>query len=102
MTSPFHHHQRGSLSPQRRARLFAERGGKCAVCTRKLSPGDDWDVDHIHALERGGTDDDGNLQVICGWCHTTKTAEDHSEAGKLRRSYTRHVVPQRFRKRGWR
>lgn len=101
--NPFEHAKRNSMTPQRRAKLFAMHGPYCAECTRKMGPGDDWDLDHIVALERGGTDDDANFQVLCEVCHTAKTGEDHAEAGKMRRSYTKTVVPKRFRqKRGWR
>ncbi len=104
MTNPFTHASRGRMSPQRIARVFAANGGKCAgACGRKLGPSDDYDIDHIIALENGGTDDDSNLQVLCSWCHTDKTADDHSTAGHARRAYTNHVVPKRFRKsKGWR
>lgn len=32
--------------------------------------------DHIKALSNGGTDDDSNIQCLCGPCHDQKTAED--------------------------
>lgn len=102
--NPFRHHERGSMSPQRIARIFAANDGRCWRCTRKLGPSDDYDIDHKIALENGGTDDDANLAPCCDWCHTDKTADDHAQAGKTRRSYTKHVVPKRLRGkgRGWR
>lgn len=102
MTSPFHHVPRGSMSPQRRARVFSAVGGKCHRCTRKLGPSDFWIVEHLHALECGGTDDDSNLGITCEWCLPEKNAEDHAEAGHIRRSATRHTVPSAFRKSRWR
>jgi 5-methylcytosine-specific restriction enzyme A len=103
MTSPFEHAKRRSMTPQRRARIFAAHDERCHKCTRKIRPGEDWDVDHVLALERGGTDDDDNLAPICEWCHTDKTADDHATAGHMRRGYTKHNVPGRFRKaKGWR
>lgn len=100
----FQHHKRGAMTAQRRARLFQERGGRCAgKCGRKLGPKDDWDLDHIIALENGGTDDDDNLRVLCDWCHSEKTSEDHATAGHGRRMATKHCVPKRFWKgNGWR
>lgn len=101
--TPFTHHKRGSMPAQRRARIFHDKGGRCHKCGRKLGPADDWDVDHILALENGGTDDDSNLAPICDWCHTDKTSDDHATAGHGRRMATKHCVPKRFRKgRGWR
>jgi len=103
MTSPWSHEKRGSMTPQRRARIFTARGGKCYRCERKLRPGDDYDIDHILALENGGTDEDDNLAPICDWCHEVKSGDDHGLAGHGRRMATRHCVPGRFRKgKGWR
>ena len=99
----FEHHKRGSMSAQRMARIFLARDGHCHRCTRKLGPADDWDVDHILALENGGTDDEANLAPCCSWCHVEKTGDDHALAGHGRRMATKHTVPKRFRKgRGWR
>lgn len=101
-TSTFVHAARGSMTAQRRARIFETCNGRCASCQRKLGPADDWDVDHTIALENGGTDDDTNLRVICDWCHTSKTADDHAQAGHGRRMAAKHRVPKRFRKgKGW-
>ena len=103
MTSTFTHAHRGAMTAQRRARIFEAGGGRCAVCSRKLGPADDWDADHLIAMENGGTDDDSNLRVVCEWCHDSKTADDHALAGHGRRMATKHRVPKRFRKgRGWR
>lgn len=103
MTSTFRHHKRGSMTPQRMARIFEAAGGRCHRCNRKLGPADDYDIDHLIALENGGTDDDTNLAPCCDWCHTDKTADDHALAGHGRRMATMHKVPRRFRRgRGWR
>ncbi len=103
MSNPFFHEKRKVFSPQERAKIFALAGGQCAQCTRKIMAGEDWDLDHRLALELGGDNSIGNMQVLCSWCHVEKTAEDHEQAGHARRSYTKHVVPQRFRKsRAWR
>lgn len=103
MSNPFQHNKRGSMPPQRRARIFAAHEGKCHKCRRKLGPSDFWIVEHLHALECGGSDDDDNLAITCDWCLPEKNEEDHATAGRMRRSYTKHVVPKEFRKgRGWR
>lgn len=103
MTNPFTHAKRGSMTPQRMARIFAARDGKCHKCGRKLRPGDDYDFDHIIALENGGTDEDSNIAPCCDWCHIEKTSDDHAAAGHSRRVYSKHVVPKKLsRKRGWR
>lgn len=33
-------------------------------------------VDHITPKAQGGTDDESNLQAICGHCHTRKTQQE--------------------------
>lgn len=100
----FAHHKRGSMTERRVAEVFARFNGRCqGPCGRKLRPGDDYHIDHVIALENGGTDADTNLQLICEWCHVEKTSDDHSKAAKGKRIYTKHVVPRRFKqKRGWR
>jgi 5-methylcytosine-specific restriction enzyme A len=98
----FVHEARRSMTPHRRAKIFADREGRCHKCKRTLGPSDDWDCDHVLALENGGTDDDNNLAPCCSWCHVEKTADDHETAGHGRRAAVRHTVPKRFRKgKGW-
>lgn len=103
MSTAFTHVKRGAMTPHRRARIFEAHAGRCHRCTRKLTAIDDWDVDHVLALECGGTDDDANLAPICDWCHTDKTADDHATGGHIKRVKAKHIVPKRFqRSRGWR
>jgi 5-methylcytosine-specific restriction endonuclease McrA len=101
--SSFTHAKRGSMTPQRALRIFQAADGRCHICERKLGPADDWEVEHVIALENGGTDDDANLAPACSWCHADKTTDDHAQAGHGRRMAVRHVVPKRYRqKRGFR
>ena len=98
MTNPFQHVKRKDFTPQERAQVFALRGGKCHRCERKLTARDRWILEHVIALENGGTNDLENMDVTCSWCEPDKTAEDHAKAGHSRRAYTRHVVPSEFRR----
>lgn len=102
-TSTFKHATRGAMTAQRRAKIFELSAGRCYRCGRKLGPADDWDCEHVIALENGGTDADDNIRVCCDWCHKDKTADDHEQAGHGRRMAAKHRVPKRFRKsRAWR
>jgi 5-methylcytosine-specific restriction endonuclease McrA len=38
-------------------------------------------ADHRIPLEDGGSDDDANLQWICGSCHGRKTREEQRQKG---------------------
>lgn len=44
-----------------------------------------WDVDHIVAVEDGGTDDPANLRLLCRRCHKDRTALQRREKALQRR-----------------
>lgn len=56
-----------------RSLLFLQKG-KCAYCRTKL--GDSYQVDHIVAVSKGGTNDRKNLQITCVRCNCSKRATD--------------------------
>lgn len=109
---PFTHEKRKSMTPQRIAKIFALRGGRCGVynqetdswgqgCGWKFGVKGGYEIDHITALCRGGVDVDQdirNFQLLCEACHSKKTGNDLKELGSMRRAYTRHVVPNKFRR----
>jgi 5-methylcytosine-specific restriction endonuclease McrA len=47
---------------------------KCAVCKCKL--GDDYHVDHIYPLAKGGLHVKENIQILCAPCNVRKSAKD--------------------------
>ena len=97
--SPWHHDPRQRLSEKQAAKLFLERHGCCRECGRKLGPKDGWIVEHIIALECGGSNDWENLGITCDWCKPQKDAKDHGQAAKQRDTATKHLLPRKLRKR---
>jgi 5-methylcytosine-specific restriction endonuclease McrA len=72
------------------------------LCGRKLHPGDQWIVEHVIALENGGSNDWDNLGITCSWCKLGKDRRDHAQAAKQRRVATRHLIPRTMRpSKGW-
>lgn len=67
------HHIYGSSSWRGlMSRLLAQRGRRCEACGRT---GCRIFGDHIHELKDGGAPlDPGNIRLLCGSCHSAKTA----------------------------
>lgn len=55
-------------------KLFLLQGGKCPCC--KLPLGDDYHMDHIIPLKRGGPNNDANIQLLRQRCNNQKNAKD--------------------------
>ena len=56
------------LTPARRRRLIAARGGRCEACG--VAAGErQLDVHHVLGVLRGGDDRESNLRVLCFACH---------------------------------
>lgn len=88
-------HRRKNFTPAEKPRLYDDRRGSSAqrgygyawqkfrkdfiarhpICCRcQMRP--TTDVDHIVPRSRGGSDDERNLQPLCGACHKSKTARE--------------------------
>lgn len=50
--------------------IFKSQSGKCAYCKAKV--GNDYHVDHIIAVTKGGTNYRSNLQILCPPCNHSK------------------------------
>ena len=98
----FVHHPRGRMTEQRVLRIYLAHNGRCYMCGLRLTARDDYHIDHVIALENGGTDDDSNLAPCCEGCHSSKTSDDAEIAGHGRRMAAKHFVPKRFKQSKWR
>ena len=93
-----------AVPPRVRVRVFEAAGGRCAVCSRKITASDTWQADHIVALINGGENRERNLQCLCGWCHKAKTRADVAEKSVIARSRAKHLgirKPSRLQGRGF-
>jgi hypothetical protein len=57
--------------------LYAKQGGKCVACAADLADG--FHADHIMPVSRGGSNDIGNIQLLCAPCNLKKHAQHPSE-----------------------
>lgn len=64
----------GSLSIGIAGKLFKLQRGKCACCGAPL--GDNYHIDHIEPLSRGGLNADSNIQLLTALCNMQKHAKD--------------------------
>ena len=58
-------------SAENRSALFGQQNGRCTGCLRPF-PLRNFTVDHILPQSKGGGDDLGNLQLLCGACNSKK------------------------------
>jgi 5-methylcytosine-specific restriction protein A len=78
-----------------RAKVLRRAGSQCEftmIGIRCVSPASD--VDHIVPIFEGGSDDDSNLQALCGRHHDDKTAKEgvrawRKQKGEMRRRFDR-------------
>ena len=71
--------RRTKMPEPKRRKIAARQDWKCANpdgnCTLKGEL-QEYDVDHVIPLLKGGPDDESNLQAICPACHRKKTEND--------------------------
>ena len=72
-------------------RIFDTYLGRCHWSGKKISAGDRWDVDHMHALINGGENRESNLAPILREKHREKTARDVDEKAKVARVRAKHL-----------
>jgi len=56
---------------QQRRKEYVKQHPFCVKCGRPTEQ-----VDHVLPRSHGGSEDDSNLQSLCGYCHKQKTARE--------------------------
>lgn len=77
--------------PRVRLRIFERYDGICQITQRKITPADQWDLDHAVALINGGTNDEDNLRPVLRAAHREKTAGDVKLKAKVDRVRKKHL-----------
>lgn len=73
-----------------RDRVFMRAGGRCYLSSRKIMPGDKWELEHVKPLSMGGEHRERNLRPALVAAHREKTkaeAADRAKADRIRRKH---------------
>lgn len=86
---PFNHRRtnRELLSGSLRYNIIARAGGRCEACGISAEE-KALEVDHIVPVNKGGTNDESNLQALCYSCNAQKRDRDDTDFGAIKRSYS--------------
>ena len=64
--------RRKRVTPFISKKIAARQQFRCAMCEKLLQ--EDWEIDHIVSLQRGGSNDLSNLQALHKRCHAYKNS----------------------------
>lgn len=81
--------------PRVRLRVFEAHGGKCYLSGRKITPADNWELEHMLALALGGENRETNLAPALKDAHRKKTTEDRKIQAKNERVRRKHIGSDR-------
>ena len=70
-TQPDPNHRRRMFTTQERNLVYNRTEGHCGICGRFI-PLEEYTIDHIIPLSKGGTNDLSNLQPCCSFCNKAK------------------------------
>lgn len=84
-------HDDQAIPPRVKLRVFTKYDGTCQLSQRRIMPGDEWQVDHIVALWRGGEHRESNLQPVLKQPHQEKSSDEQSIQAKCDRTRKKHL-----------
>ena len=67
--------QRKPIKPSLRFEILKRDDYRCQMCGVTAKDGATLEIDHIHPVSKGGTNDPDNLQVLCRDCNAGKGAQ---------------------------
>ena len=73
---------RRHLPKQHRRNIIESQQNKCNTCSSELS--DYYEIDHIIAMQFGGTDELNNLQALCCECHARKSRTENKKRQQIK------------------
>jgi 5-methylcytosine-specific restriction protein A len=83
---------RKSLSPAKRKAFFKAHGGICYLCGGLINPvREAWQVEHYVAIGMGGTDTQGNRELVHAKCHLSKSRQDVKDIALAKRRETKNM-----------
>jgi 5-methylcytosine-specific restriction endonuclease McrA len=60
------------IRPEKRLAIYLRDGMCCAYCGSKFEDGAELSLDHVLAVELGGTNETANLITCCRFCNSSK------------------------------
>ena len=80
---------RQEFTGKTKAEAWLRAGGKCESCGNVIRRGPQYD--HRIPCGDGGSNDLANCQVLCEFCHGTKTKTDVTRIAKGKRVHRKHI-----------
>ena len=84
--------QRRKLTSRQRLSIWERARGICVLCDQAIDGvRERWIIEHIRALELGGSDEPDNMGPAHETCGRSKTRDDHRRAAKAKRQKIHHL-----------
>jgi 5-methylcytosine-specific restriction endonuclease McrA len=84
--------KRYKIPPELRIKIKEEQNNTCGMCKKEII--DIFELDHITALQFGGTNEVGNLMALCCECHRYKSNQETKYRQDIR-LYIQNIIPKR-------